>query len=307
MSTLSATSTTEQVQPLIESNDILTDPTALQRRLRRDGYLFIRELLPRADVLDLRRRVLQFCDEEGWLRKGSDVMAGLTDHAPVAEGEPAWEPVYEKIQACEQFHRLKMHANVRQLMERLFAEPIVPLPMSIARVAFPRDNARATAPHQDWLYVQGSTETITCWATLGDVPETVGGLKILAGSHKTGFLVPRKAQGPGGNVVRVDPSLPWVASAYRAGDVLMFLPLTIHGARPNHTPDQLRLSIDYRYTGISHCISETWLKPHFSWLGPRFSWDSLDKNWTDPSLRRYWERIPNLRTCPHENRLYAQD
>jgi hypothetical protein len=307
MSTLTEAPPTERVQPFVESNDILNNPTALLRRLHRDGYLFVRGLLPREDVLDLRRRILTFCDAEGWLRKGADLMDGLTDREPLVEGEPAWEPVYEKIQACEQFHRLKLHPNVRKLMEGIFDEQVVALPMTIARVAFPRDNARATAPHQDWLYVQGSTETISCWAPLGDVPEEVGGLQVLAGSHKTGFLVPRKAQGPGGNTVPIDPTLPWVASDFRAGDLLMFLQLTIHGARPNHTPDRLRLSMDFRYTGISHCISENWLKPHFNWLGPRFSWDNLDKNWKDQSLRRYWERIPGLRTCKHENRVYAKD
>src|SRR5262245_9401714 len=186
MSTLTEAPALERVQPFVESNDILNDPTALLRRLRRDGYLFVRGLLPREDVLDLRRRVLQFCDEEGWLRKGSDLMDGLTDREPLVEGEPAWEPVYEKIQQCEQFHRLKLHPNVRKLMEEIFDEPVVALPMTIGRIAFPRDNARATAPHQDWLYVQGSTDTVSCWAPIGDIPEEVGGLKVLAGSHKTG-------------------------------------------------------------------------------------------------------------------------
>ena len=222
MNPLPPTAPSETVQPLVESNDLLTQPSALLRRLHRDGYLFIRELLPRADVLDVRRRVLQFCQAEGWLRAGSELLEGRTDQAPIAEGEPAWEPVYEKVQACEQFHRLKLQPPVRQLMEAIFDEPTVALPMTIGRIAFPRDNARATAPHQDWLYVQGSTETITCWTTLGDVPEEVGGLQVLAGSHKAGFLIPRKAPGAGGNVVPVDPTLTWRASPYRAGDVLLW-------------------------------------------------------------------------------------
>lgn len=295
-----------QIQKFIESNDIISNPNALHSRLRKEGYLFFRNLLPQEDVLNLQHRILKFCDEAGWIKKGTDWKDGLTNHKPLVEGEPGWEPVYEKLQKCEEFHRLKLHPNVLKLMESLFEEKPFCLPCTIGRIAFPHDNERATAPHQDWLYVQGSSYTLTCWAPVGDIPQEVGGLKILVGSHKTGFLVSHKAQGPGGNTVPIDPTLPWAATDYRAGDVLIFLPMTIHGALPNQTPDRLRLSMDFRYTGISHTVTENWLKPHFNWLGARFSWDNLDKDWNDQSLRRYWERMP-VKTRPHEERVYARD
>lgn len=288
------------------SNPLLQDPVALQRRYRREGYLFFRGLLPRAEVLEVRAAALAAAAAEGWLWPGSDPMAGLTDHVPVAEGEKAWIPVYERLQRAECFHRLKLHANVRRVMEILLDEPAWPLPMTIARLAFPRDNARQTAPHQDWLYVQGSLETISCWVPLGDVPHEVGGLKILAGSHKAGILIPRPAKGPGGNVVPCDETLPWVASEYRAGDVLLFNALTVHGARPNHTPDRLRLSMDFRWTGMSCSVVAGWMKPHFHWLGPTFQWDSLDQDWQDASLRRYWERLPGLKVRPDTERIHPK-
>ena len=97
-------------------------------------------------------------------------MDGLTNIEPILEGDKEWRPVYAKIQALESFHRLKMTPQVHTIMEYLFQEPVFALPMTIARVAFPRDNERGTQPHQDWLYVGGSTETVSCWAPLGDVP-----------------------------------------------------------------------------------------------------------------------------------------
>jgi hypothetical protein len=283
-----------------ESNDLLNDPPLLRKRLSDDGYLFLRDILPKEDVLSLRRRILEFCREAGWLRAGSNLMDGLTDHAPLLEGEPEWRPVYAKVQALEAFHRLKLHDNVRKIMEDLFQEPVFALPMTIARVAFPRDNERSTQPHQDWLYVGGSTEIISCWAPLGDIPQAVGGLKILRGSHKAGFLAPQPAPGPGGNTVDVDPTLEWLQADYRTGDVLLFKALTVHAAAENHTPDVLRLSIDFRYAGESHTITEPWLKPHFHWLGEPFTWDVLDKEWRNSPTARYWERLPNLKTKPHE-------
>lgn len=288
------------MKPFTESNDLLCDPPRLRKRLNEEGYLFLRDILPKDDVLTLRQRMLTFCQEAGWLREGSDLMDGLTDHAPLLEGEAEWRPVYAKVQALEAFHRLKLHQSIHRIMEDLFEEPVFALPMTIARIAFPRDNERATQPHQDWLYVGGSTETISCWGPLGDIPLSVGGLKILEGSHKSGFLVPAPAQGPGGNAVYVDPALEWVQSDYHIGDLLLFKALTVHAAADNHTEDVLRLSIDFRYTGISHSITVMWTKPHFHWLGESFSWEALDKEWRDSPTARYWERLPNLKVKPHE-------
>ncbi len=294
-----------QCEKLIESNDILSNPVELRRRLWREGYLFFRGLLPREEVLDLRRHILELCDDAGWISKGADLMEGLTDHEPVLEGEPAHLPVYAEVQKLEAFHRLKLHPNMQQVMRDYYDEEVFALPNTIARIAFPRDNERATQPHQDWLYIQGSTDTISCWVPVGDVPEEIGGLMILPRSHKSGFLVPHPAPGPGGNAVDLNPSWRWAGTDYRAGDVLCFPSLTVHAARPNLTSDRIRLSMDFRYVGLSHSVAESNLLPHFNWCGSPFTWDDLDRDWKDQSLRRYWEHVPELKTCKHERRVYS--
>jgi hypothetical protein len=287
-----------QIDHFAESNDIIDDAPALRARLRKDGYLFFREIFPEEDILTLRRQSLELCDEAGWIKDNTNLMDGITDHEPILEGQEPWQPVYEKLNKLETFHRLKLHPNALSVMASVFEEEAFALPRSIARIAFPRDNDRITQPHQDWYYVRGSLDTISCWAPLGDIPEEVGGLMLVEGSHKAGILPTRAAQGPGGNTVEVDPALRWLATDYRAGDVLFFKSLTIHGARPNQTYDRLRLSVDYRYVGISHSVTADWMLPHFSWLGDNFSWDNLDKEWQDQSLRRYWEHGPKVKTVP---------
>ena len=284
----------------VESNHLLGDPPSLRRQLRDDGYLFLKDILPKDEVLGLRKSILEFCQEVGWLRDGTNLMAGLTDHPPVLEGQEEWRPVYAKLQSLEAFHRLKLHHRVHEIMEDIFQESVFALPMTIARIAFPRDNERGTQPHQDWLYVGGSTEIISCWAPLGNVPVEVGGLKLLVGSHKSGFLAPCPAPGPGGNIVPVDADLDWFQTDYRMGDLLLFKSLTVHAAADNHTSDVLRLSIDFRYAGESHVITEGWLQPHFNWLGDPFSWDELDKDWRDSPTARYWEKLPDLKVKTHE-------
>ena len=290
------------MHPFIDSTDLIDEPQELRRQLRREGYLFLRGILPVDEVLTVRRRILEICREAGWLREGSELMDGLTDHAPVMEGADEWKPVYAKLQQLEEFHRLKLHDGVQRIMDGIFEEPSFALPMTISRIAFPNDNENGTQPHQDWLYVGGSTETVSCWAPLGDVPEEVGGLRILARSHKSGFLSPVPAPGPGGNMVEADPDLEWHQSGYRAGDLLCFNALTVHAAADNLTTDRLRISIDFRYTGESHTVANAWMRPHFHWLeSGAFEWDALDKDWRDSPTARYWERLTKpIITRPHE-------
>ena len=285
--------------PFAESNDLLDKPAALRKRLRNDGYLFFRGILPREEVLDVRRQILGICEEAGWLRPGANLMDGLSDHAPITESDDEFDDVYERVQTLEAFHGLKLSRKIIDIMEDLFEEAVFPFPQTIGRIAFPRDNARGTHAHQDWIFVGGSTETISCWVPLGDVPQEVGGLKILEGSHKSGFLAPKPAPGPGGRVVEIDPSLRWRQSEYRCGDILLFKMLTVHAAADNLTSDRLRISADFRYAGTSHAIAEEWFQPHFLERGRRLSWEAIESGWQDSPIAHYWDRFPDLKVTEH--------
>lgn len=294
-----------EIVELRDSNDLLSRPEAMRKRMRDDGYLLFRGLIPRAEVLAVRAAVLGPCEKSGWIKAGTVLDEAVTSHAPVAEGTKEWEPAYEAIQKLESFHRLPHHPAMESLMKDLFEEPVFCLPNKICRIAFPNDNAKATPAHQDFLYIQGSTETITAWMPLGDVPAALGGLMVQPGSHKSGFYLPFKHPGVGGNAVAYDPTLPWAGTDYRAGDVLLFHSLTVHAARPSQSRDRIRFSMDFRYVGLSHSVSEENLAPHWHWLGGPFNWDNLDKGW-DAGLRRYWEKVP-LKLTKHQPRLFASE
>ncbi len=190
------------MSPFLESNGLLSSPAGLRKRLRTDGYLFFRDILPEERVLDVRRQILEICEQAGWLRPGARLIDGLSDRAPIMETDEEYAAVYARVQALEAFHDLKLNRKIIDIMEALFEEEVFPFPQTIGRIAFPRDNARGTPAHQDWVFVGGSTETISCWVPLGDVPLEVGGLKVLEGSHKSGFLTPKPAPGPGAGSLR---------------------------------------------------------------------------------------------------------
>ena len=57
------------MQPFLDSSDVVNDEIKLRERAERDGYLFIRGLLP-TDVLEsLRMQCLEIARDAGWVKK----------------------------------------------------------------------------------------------------------------------------------------------------------------------------------------------------------------------------------------------
>ena len=78
-------------------------------------------------------------------------------------------------------------------------------------------------PHQDFVHIQGSTETYSCWMPLGDCPRELGGLSVLAGSHQQGVFEYHPELGAGGMGVDAEYLTgEWLTTDYRAGDALIF-------------------------------------------------------------------------------------
>ncbi|MCX5663004.1 MAG: phytanoyl-CoA dioxygenase family protein [Planctomycetota bacterium] len=246
--------TTSSVTPLAESNDALADPATLRTRLSRDGYLFFRGLAPRARVLDLRRQILEFCKEAGWLDAKADLMdARWSGVGPYAENEAPYMQVYRRIVHLPLFNDLPRDPAYMGLMERILGGTVLNHRMHIGRVSFPNNPLQTTPPHQDFHYIAGTPETYTIWTPLGETPLDLGGLAVLRGSHRGGYL--EHVEFPGQKYAAFglgDDRLPhddveWRASAYHPGDCIVFHSHTVHKAMPNVTGTHLRLSMDNRY------------------------------------------------------------
>ena len=61
------------------SNEAIDDPEELHRRIDAEGYLFFRALQDPDKLWALRRDILGVCREGGWLREGTELMAGIAD------------------------------------------------------------------------------------------------------------------------------------------------------------------------------------------------------------------------------------
>jgi hypothetical protein len=246
----------EQVRELVVSNDLLNNPAALRQRMERDGYIYLRGLGPKDKILNLRRVFLTFAAEAGWVdTKSADLLEGKWSGAgPFTEGEPEYMAIYKQVVNHPAFNELPEDKFYIQTMEKIVDGPVFMHRMHIGRISFPENTTQTTPAHQDWQYIRGTPRTYTIWTPLGDTPLEVGGLKVLRGSHRRGFvehsLKPeQKYAGWGleGEALDATSGDEWHTTGYTVGDCVIFHSHTVHGAMPNITGDRLRLSVDNRY------------------------------------------------------------
>ena len=271
----------------VVSNGILDDAGELRERMDREGYLFFRELIDPASTWEVRRDVLGVLERFAWLKEGAPLIDGLANGERVyVEPEPDFLEVYQEVQKLESFHRLAHSQAILDVMEKLIGEEVLPHPAKIARLMFPQNNQHSTPPHQDFVHIQGTTETYTCWMPLGDCPRELGGLNVLPRSHKQGVHDYHLSLGAGGMGVDADYLRgDWLTTDYRAGDALIVHSLTVHESLANSTRDRMRLSADYRYQGVSEPMLDTFLMPHYS-----TSWDDIYPGWQSTEFQFYWQK-----------------
>jgi hypothetical protein len=287
----------EDIQEFVDSSQVVDQPQELRARMARDGHLFLRGLLPATIVHGMYTAMMGICQQQGW----ADAQ-GRAQGEPRLEGTPEFWAVYDPVQRLEAFHAFAHRPEVLRVIGMLVQEPVFVHPRNIARISFPNAEHFTTPAHQDFVHIQATPETYTAWIPLSDCPKVLGGLAVLAGSHKLGLLPVHKADGAGGLGVDTDPlGLSWRTTDYMAGDVLIFHSLVVHKALPNRTRDQIRLSTDYRYQGVSQPIVTDGLEPHYG----RLSWDEIYTGWTNTKIQYYWRNL-NVKTVARDTSFHEK-
>src|SRR4051794_23655194 len=106
--------------PFIDSTDLIHDGAALKERMRRDGYLFLRGLLPAADIASVQRQVGAIARDAGWLRRDQPIEAAIADPSGFCvDPEPAYLQTLRRINRLEDYHALKHHPALIGLFERM--------------------------------------------------------------------------------------------------------------------------------------------------------------------------------------------
>ena len=278
----------DAVGDFLDSTDLIGDGPALGERLGRDGYLFIRGLLPREAVLEVRRRLLEKAAAGGWLDPAHPVAEGIANpDAACKDPEDRYMQVFRDLWTDEALHRLRTHPNVLALFESMFGEPALAHPMFVQRNIFPQSESFdfTTGSHQDKVHIGGATNH-AMWVPLGDCPREKGTLVVAAGSHLAGVLDTKVGSGAGGMDICVPIPGRWVSGSFEAGDALIFSDTTVHRALPNRTAE-LRQSFDARYQPASQPVAETNMTP-YAGCG---TWEEVYAGWSSDDQQYYWKAL----------------
>jgi hypothetical protein len=252
----------------------------LRLTLRDRSYVFLPGLLAAGVVHKLAARMREVLCAHRWINQRWRPTGFLRER-----GDAEFFALHGELQRIEALHALAFDGRILEVVSKLTGEAEVLVhPRKNIRLCFPDETTMA---HQDYPYVQGAVDTLTVWVPLVPTPKRRGGLALLEGSASGGI---RPFSGGDGLERWVPARLDeqpgrWVSADYEVGDVVLFHSLAIHEGLPNRT-SQLRMSVDFRYNGMSQPISfvETCL-PYQPKLPAR---DELSANWTSSK----WIEVP---------------
>ncbi len=287
------------MKPFTDSSNIITDSDALAARAKREGYLFVKGLLPREVVTDLRQQFLEIATEAEWLKPDCALTDAIAEpEMACADPEAAYVAVLKRLYRLEALHALKHHPAIVGVFERLFGESVLVHPMVIPRNIFPQRPDLTTPSHQDFVHIQGTPNCYAVWIPLSDCPVEMGGLQIAEATHTQGVHDFRVSSGAGAMEVADPLEGRWVGGDFEAGDVVIFHSMAVHRAAPNLT-DRLRQSVDARYQPANEPIVETSLSP-YAGTG---TWEEIYADWRSDELKYYW-RNQNPRLAEFDRQYY---
>jgi hypothetical protein len=224
------------VDELADSYAYRSDARELGRRLADDGYLFLRGLLPAADVRAAHAGVLAELRQGGWI-DGQD--RPVPPEGAVNFRDALTDPAFRRAIASRGFNRLPYLGPLRALAREILGPSAFPYPVKVLRTVYPERPPAVTRGryiHQDYA-ASGVQDMLTSWLPLMDIPAAVGGLAVRPGSQLGPPRRPRLL-GP--------DERGWASADYRPGDVLIFHCLTWHAALANRST-ALRISGDFRW------------------------------------------------------------
>lgn len=257
---------------------------ALHEQYEAQGYLWLKGILPRDEVLAFRRRVFAAFADAGLIADGSDPVDGIFSGSEITQGKPHPNRILMEIVRWAAFEAFCLAQPIIAFYEGFFEGAVYLHKRKIMRYTRPRD-PHCTGPHYDLVYLRGGTDRIcTSWIPIGDTPVEMGGLIYLENSHRWGSdmeasfrrqsadLPPderisayNKYMGDGGwldkNVDALADKLGtrWLAADYEAGDMVVHGPFTIHASTENtDARNRMRLSCDIRYQLVRDEIDVRW-------------------------------------------------
>ena len=235
-------------QQMAFADDLLDRPDELWDAYERDGYLFFRGVLERAEVDRVAGALLAAMRAEALVE-------------PPADGRRPARWSGRQLDAIDDrsFYEVPYYPELidtettQRFLRRVFGEPVFTFRSLTVRYALPADDRHISLPHQDHFFIRHTAAFRTLWVPLLPIEPAGGALAVAAGSHRAGLrrheetdvlsyvLKGRRQRG----LSLDDVPQPWHTTAYRPGDALVFHSHALHWALPNQS-ESVRLSVDVR-------------------------------------------------------------
>lgn len=260
----------ELLGPLMEATSLLADPPVLRRSFLEHGYVFLRNALPREDVLVARRVIFSLLAAVGEISQPVD--DGLaTGTSRRREMAPDLGQFWKTVSEHPALRTVTHGRRLGELAGLIFDQPARAHNYLFLR---PAPVGNATNLHYDYpFFASGAKNVVTCWVPLGEIPIGDGPLVIVEHSHRFEDLIEpiRSASlGSDPNAFAAAQEAAYQSAAddtvdfvrrrrtrlltahFQPGDVILFGGFTMHGSLDNHSDlGRVRLSVDVRYQPAS--------------------------------------------------------
>jgi len=179
----------------------------LRKRYEDDGYLFLKGLFPREDVLKAREAYFKFLEPSGVLKEGTEPIEGIFDLSKDPQTFPGIgagstgkneRPGGDKgklfVDLALQAHRKDWytedfckHLSLSSFVAKFtgWGDNTMEFRRSLLRNNIPR--TKAIGVHYDQIFLRyGDLSSLTAWCPMGDIEIDGGGLIYLENSHSIG-------------------------------------------------------------------------------------------------------------------------
>ncbi|KAL8904714.1 MAG: hypothetical protein Q9207_003078 [Kuettlingeria erythrocarpa] len=269
----------------------------MRRRFKEDGYIWVKNVIPREDVYDMRERYFSQFSHTSMLHPDVSSRKGIfnpTSDPSVHEGigglpEEATKQLLDAAHADPFYRTFLAHPSLRSFIRHFTGwKQEVIVDRAMLRHNCP--GSKSTGIHYDQYFLRdGDDEFLTAWVPIGDCAPAGGGLMYLENSSGLGkeleaeFL--KKAEHLS-KQERIDAfnkfmasdgfmshdavafreehkekAGRWLVGDYEAGDVVFHNPWMIHAATKNEDElGRIRLASDLRFYEEGSKLDQRWMK-----------------------------------------------
>jgi hypothetical protein len=268
----------DKLGELHDSNNLLNDFAGLRARIKKDGYLLLRDFIDADTVMSAREAIVSYLNDNNALVKGEPLLEAVMPRSGREVRMTGQSAITHHPSALAVFENRKFF----DFFKGFFEEDALTYDYKWLRAV---GNENFTGCHYDTVYMgRGSQNVHTVWIPIGNIPVNQGTLAILEGSHNLESFARLRSTYGGMDVDRdrisegwfsSDPyeitgkfGGRWLTTTFNPGDVLIFGLFTMHASTTNLT-DKFRISCDIRFQPGSEKMDERWAGKnptgHYAW------------------------------------------